>query len=121
MGWGLPPGCDASFSLVAVQRADGSVSGQLTDRFGVGVGGFHATIDCLSVSRNDAWVSGWIANGTYRDLDVTRWPVVVRVRDNGTFANDSPDQIRISALEPTCDQHPDLPLFEARQGQVVVQ
>jgi hypothetical protein len=121
VGWGYPPGCDASFSLVAVQRADGSVSGQLTDQFGWGVGGYHALIDCLSVSGNDAWVSGWIAHGTYGDLDVTGWPIVVRVRDNGSSANGTPDQISIAALEPACDQQPDLPLFDAPQGQVLVQ
>lgn len=54
VGFGLKPGCDANFSLAAIQRADGSVSGQLTDQFGGGVGGYHAVIDCLSVSGNDA-------------------------------------------------------------------
>lgn len=119
-GWGLKPGCDANFSLVAIQRADGSVSGQLIDQFGGGVGGYHAVIDCLSVTGNEAWVSGVITHGTWGDLDVTGWPVVVRVRDNGTSAKDPPDQISIPDIAPTCDQHPDLQLYDFPQGQVVV-
>ena len=30
---GTHPGCDGNFSLTAIKRADGSVSGQYTDRF----------------------------------------------------------------------------------------
>jgi hypothetical protein len=47
--FGLPPGCDANFSLVAIQYADGSVKGQWTDRWPQG-DGFHAVIDCASRS-----------------------------------------------------------------------
>ncbi len=119
--YGLPPGCNANFSLVATQRADGSVTGQLTDQFGRGVGGYHAIINCLSVEGKDAWVSGVIAQGTYYGEDLAGWPVVVRVRDNGTSANDSPDQISWSGIEPTCDQQPDFELFDVPQGQVVVE
>jgi hypothetical protein len=119
-GLGLKPGCDGNFSLVAIQRADGSVSGELTDQFGGGVGGYHAVIDCLSVSGNDAWVSGVITHGTWGDLDLTGWPFVVRVRDNGTSANDPPDQISMPDIAPKCDQQPDLPLFDFPQGQVEV-
>jgi hypothetical protein len=120
VGWGLKPGCNANFSLVAIKRADGSVSGQLSDQFGGGVGGYHAVIDCLYVEGNDAWVSGVIIHGTWLRADVTGWPVVVRVRDNGTSAKDPPDQISMSALEPPCDQQPDLQLLDVPQGQVKV-
>lgn len=119
--YGFPPGCDADFSLLAIQRADGSVTGQLTDRFGGGLGGYHAVIDCLSVDGNDAWVSGVITHGTYMGEDLAGWPVVVRVRDNGTSANDPPDQISWSDVEPTCDKQPDLEPLDVPQGQVVVE
>jgi hypothetical protein len=120
VGDGLKPGCDKNFSLVAIERADGSVSGQLIDRWGGGVGGYHAVIDCLSVDGNDAWVSGVIVQGTWEDIDLTGWPVVVRVRDNGTSANDPPDQISFSHPDPECTEQPDLELYDMPQGQVKV-
>ncbi|MGI0015247.1 MAG: hypothetical protein ACREBU_17670, partial [Nitrososphaera sp.] len=45
--FGLPPGCDANFSLVANMYADGSVSGEWQDTFaggGGGVGGIHVAV-----------------------------------------------------------------------------
>jgi hypothetical protein len=117
---GLKPGCDKNFSLVAIERADGSVSGQFTDRWGEGLGGFHAVIDCLSVDGNEAWVSGVIIQGTWGDIDLTGWPVVARVRDNGTSANDPPDQISGVQPGPACTDRPPLELYDVPQGQVKV-
>jgi len=36
VGLGLSPGCDANFSLIALEHADGSVSGNAQDSFGGG-------------------------------------------------------------------------------------
>ncbi len=119
---GLQPGCDANWSLMVIEYADGSVSGQLTDRFWGG-GGFHATIDCLYVDGNEAWVSGVIDSGW-----AAGEPVSARVRDNGTSANDAPDQFSLSHAgegweghpHGTCDEQIDYELYDAPQGQVTV-
>ena len=65
---GTHPGCDGNFSLTAIKRTDGSVSGQYTDRFAHG-DGFHAVVDCLVVDGNQAWVSGVITSGSFTDPD----------------------------------------------------
>ena len=131
--FGLQPGCDANWSLVAIQYADGSVTGQFIDRFAGGFGGFHAVIDCLYVDGNDAWVSGWITQGSSGDMDLAGEPVSARVRDSGTSANDPPDQISFSHIgadggdhpHGTCEDYEELEpyyeLFDVPQGQVVVQ
>jgi hypothetical protein len=125
--FGFPhPGCDANFSLTAKQYADGSSSGQYTDRASQanGGGGFHAVIDCVSVVGNDAWVSGVITEGTSATgTDLTGLPVATRVRDNGTSAKDVPDQISVSSVghrAHSCTEQFDYPLFDAPQGQVKV-
>jgi hypothetical protein len=115
-GIGGPPGCDANFSLVAVEYADGSAAGRFIDRSGSS-NGWVAVIDCLVVDGTDAWVSGVITHGTNVDL-----PVIARVRDNGTSALDPPDQISFSLVgdSTSCTAKPDLPLFDMPQGQVIV-
>lgn len=116
------PGCDANFSLVANQYADGSVSGQYSDRFANG-NGFHAVVDCLVVSGNDAWISGVITQGRIDGIDLAGLEVLTRVRDNGTSENDPADQISFSFIDiavPDCIEQPDLPLFDTPQGQVLV-
>jgi hypothetical protein len=125
VAFGDRPGCDGNYSLVATQYADGSVSGQYTDRFARG-DGFHAVIDCLVVVGNDAWVSGVITQGRFTDpdtgevFDLTGLFVSTRIQDNGTSGH--PDQISFSDIEfdplPCTDQL-DFPLFDTR-GQVVV-
>jgi len=115
---GLPTGCDANFSLVAIEKADGSVSGQWQDSFGQGNGGFHATVTCLSVNGNEAWVSGVITSGNFQGSDPTGLPVITRVVDNGQ----SGDQIGFSFVgDPTsCLDEPNLALFDLTHGQVKV-
>lgn len=116
------PGCDANFSLVANQYADGDVSGQYTDRFANG-DGFHAVVDCLVVIGNDAWISGVITQGRFNGIDLAGLEVLTRVRDNGTSRNDPADQISFSFIDtelPDCTEQPDLPLQDAPEGQVTV-
>jgi len=116
------PGCDANFSLSAVQGADGSVTGQGQDQLshihgGVGV---HVAINCLLVIGNQAWVSGVI--------DASRIPgaigvhVIARVQDNGTTANDPPDLISVFEEDVFggCLAAPNLQLSQVPQGQVLV-
>jgi hypothetical protein len=121
----VPPGGDANFSLSAVQHADGMVTGQWQDTvFGRGVPAvaIHIDIDCLVVDGNDAWVSGVIT----RPAGFAGLPAITRVRDNGTSANDPPDQISFTffppAIDPdiTCNDQPDLPLNDVNNGQVNV-
>jgi len=114
---GLKPGCDGNFSLVANEKADGSVKGQYTDQFGNGNGGFQATVNCLSVNGNEAWVSGVITSGNFQGFDLTGFPVITRVADNGT----SGDQISFSFIgnATSCLAEPNLPLLNLT-GQVTV-
>ena len=115
------PGCNGNFSVSARVYADGSVSGQYVDRFTRG-DGFHAEIDCVSVVGDDAWVSGVITQGTLNGLDLTGLPVATRVRDNGTSANDPPDQIGFSIIGDArpCTLHINYQLLAAPDGQVSV-
>jgi hypothetical protein len=116
------PGCDGNFSLSAREYADGRMSGQYTDRFANG-NGFHAVIDCVSVVGNDAWVSGVITSGTFDGFDLTGLFVWTRVRDNGTSANDAPDQIgfsNITFVPIPCTARPPGVLLDAPEGQVSV-
>ena len=119
------PGCDGNFSLVAIERANGTMSGQYTDRFANG-DGFHAVVDCVSVSVDgtEAWISGRITHGTWNGDDLTGMPVSTRVKDNGTSANSTPDQIGYSIIgegfASSCEDQADVDLFYTPQGQVKV-
>jgi hypothetical protein len=115
------PGVDKNFSLVGIVHSDGSVSGEYTDRFGVDQDGFHATVTCVSVVGNQAWISGIIDAGTSGGVDLAGVPVLTRVADNGTSANDPPDAISFSFFSGvSCNAHPNLPLFPMPDGQVKV-
>lgn len=138
--FGLHPGCDGNFTLVAIERADGTVTGQYIDRFANG-DGMEAVIDCLVVDGNRAWVSGTITRGQYTTLDangdeivvdITGFPVATRVQDNGTSADDPADQISFSWFEleflgevfpfpGPCTDMDELDLFDAPDGQVIVE
>ena len=122
---GLPTGCDANFSLVAIEKADGSVSGQWQDTFifdrddpglirGVPV---HVTIDCINVVGKEAWVSGVVTGGAFTGL-----LAITRVADNGKSANDPLDQISFISQDifGGCQAEPDLPLIDLTHGQVTV-
>ena len=121
-----------TFSLSAREYADGSVSGQWTDRFSGGLGGFQAVIDCLVVDGNVAWVSGVATQGYFRNpetgevIDLAGLAVGTVVRDNGASENDPADQISYSIFEldepfAICTEKPDYPLFDVPQGQVKVE
>ncbi len=93
---GLPTGCDANFSLVANQHADGSVKGQWQDTFAGGGEGIHVAIDCLNVVGNGAVIGGVITHGTAGGVDVSGQRALTAVVDNGTTSNDTPDQLSFS-------------------------
>ena len=118
----LPTGCDANFSLVANQRADGRVTGQWHDQFARG-DGIHVVVDCLVVVGNQAWVSGVGPMHPFGN----EW--VTRVADNGRSANDPADQISFSipvGVRPNgfevldCNGQQPFPLLDLAQGQVTV-
>jgi hypothetical protein len=118
---GSDPGCNANISLVALQFANGRVAGHWIDQFGDGEG-FHANIDCLFVSDNEAWVSGVITHGTVNGYDLEGVAVATRVRDNGLSQNDPPDEISYSNVFDgrPCDAEFPYVLIPIPQGQVVV-
>lgn len=125
---GRPTGCDANFSLVALQRADGSVTGQWQDTFDGGGLGIHVAIDCLRVVGNGAVISGVITHGVSEVTggDVSGQQALTAVVDNGTSANDPLDQIGYSIFGPwnpgLCNRH-DLGEFlleDLTNGQVIV-
>ncbi len=121
---GAGPGCDGNFSLHALLRADGSVTGQWQDAFAGGGEGIHAVIDCMNIVGNGAVLSGWITNGQIGGVDVTGQSVLTAVVDNGTSANDPADQISFSFsnFPLTCNDliPDDFPLFDMTRGQVTV-
>jgi hypothetical protein len=120
--FGVKPGCNGNFSLVANQSANGTVTGQYADQGGHGFGGWHGVIDCLSVGGNDAWVSGVITSGDFFGLPITGFPFVLMLRDNGTTAGDPPDQASFAEIgDPTpCTDRGEYLLFDIPQGQVIV-
>jgi hypothetical protein len=120
-GLGVHPGCDGNYSLVATQFADGSASGQYTDRFGR-IGGIRGVVDCLAVVGSDAWISGWIVSGRFEDQDLGGLPFSTRIRDNGASMNEPPDQISSSHTgdETPCSDMAPWNLVDAVEGQVVV-
>jgi len=121
---GLKPGCDANFSLAALKRADGSVSGEWHDQFTpipeFGGLGIHVAVDCLNIVGNQAWVSGVITQSRFAPL--VGLGAIAMVVDNGGSANDAADQISFSFIDlgVDCNAAPALPLFSVPQGQVVV-
>lgn len=117
VNFGLNPGCDGNFSLIALMNADGDVWGQYSDQFGHGNGGFHATVNCLTVVGNEAWVSGTITSGTWFGDPLEGLSILTHVVDNGQTG----DQISYSYIGTTipCTDQPETELFDMT-GQVKV-
>lgn len=118
----VPPGVDANFSLVAIQHADGRVTGQWSDQFGHGNNGVHVAIDCVHVVGNRAWLGGVATDKTFEGLRV-----ITLVEDNGTSAHETPDQISFTVIDPAqfgispnCNDAAALPLFPLSGGEVKV-
>lgn len=115
---------DANFSLIASQKADGSVQGEWSDQFGQGQGGVHVDVNCLVVQGNQAWIGGIIRSGSTGQggVDLSGLAALTRVADLGTSANDAPDAISFTfiGLAVQCTARPNLPLFAMTGGQVTV-
>lgn len=94
--FGLGPGCDGNFSLTANAKEDGSVSGPWQDTFAGGGEGVHAEVDGLGVDGNTAVIGGVITKGTSGGTDVSGQRILTAAVDNGTTADDPPDQISFS-------------------------
>ena len=124
--FGLPNGCDGNFSLTAHEKADGTVAGQWHDTFSGGGEGIHVAIDCLNTNDNWAVVGGVITHGTIGGVDVSGQQALTAAVDNGTSANDAPDQISYAfngQFTPgACLQltPANFPLFDLTTGQVTV-
>ena len=121
---GLPTGCDANFSLVAIVKANGSVKGQWQDTFAGGLEGIHVAVDCVNVVGNGAVIGGVITHGIVGGVDVSGLRALTAVVDNGTSANDTPDQLSFSFVDDGRDCMSvvpgNLPLFDLARGQVKV-
>ena len=118
--FGDRPGCDGNYSFSAILYADGSVTGQFTDRFSGG-NGIHGVVDCVSVEGNEAWVSGVITQGDFEGDDLAGLPFSTRVVDNGSSATDI-DLISTSHTgdETSCLEQADFDLLPTAPGNVVV-
>ena len=116
----LKPGSDANDSFIAIQYADGSVKGQWIDQFGHGNGGIHIEVNCLEVDGNQAWISGIVTQSPFEE-DIGL-PAGTRVVDNGTSANDPPDQMSFTQIGVRFDCHAKRPylLFDLSGGEVKV-
>jgi len=135
------PGCDGNWSLEAIKYADGTVTGQYSDRFANG-GGMHAVIDCLVVDEttHQAWVSGTVTQlrfGAFDLLDQSAFLFVASVQDNGTSVNDLVDKISHTVVDDVndfffegpfigpCDDLDDpdglLNLIDSPDGEVIVE
>lgn len=115
------PGWDKNYSLVANVMSDGSVDGQYTDRFGKasGGGGFHATVTCVTIDGNRAWITAVGTSGRFFDVDAKGLYIYTSVVDNGKTG----DQISFSngSFTPVdCTTKPSLELFDVLNGQVTV-
>jgi len=120
---GLPTGCDANFSLVANQYADGSVAGQWQDSFRTVEGQIHVAVDCLAVHGNQAVVGGVITHATGAADGSVGQRAITSVKDNGTSANDPPDQLSFSFFPVGVDCTIDpavFPFVNLTNGQVRV-
>ena len=113
---------DANFSLVAIQKRDGSVSGEWSDQFGQGQGGVHVDVNCVLVVGNQAWISGIIRSGQAGGVDFTGLPATTRVADLGKSANDPADAISFTfiGVAAPCTARLNLPLLAMTGGQVTV-
>ena len=105
-------------------KADGSVSGQWQDTFAGGVDGIHVAVDCMEIVGNGAVISGVITQGTVDGVDVSGQRAITAVVDNGTSANDPPDEISFSFFPSNIDcgalEPGNFPLFDLAHGQVKV-
>jgi hypothetical protein len=123
-GEGSPPNNDKNLSLIARLGCDGTVTGKLTDTWvSLNHTAVHATVDCLVIEGNDAWMSGFVTKATPTTIgDFAGTPFSIRVRDNGTTANDPPDQVsflELFDLATDCTEKPDYELWDLH-GQVQV-
>lgn len=124
-GFGAKPGCDANFSLIALQYADGSVSGQWIDRFSqnFGGGGITVAVNCLAVSPSGT--TAWIGGVVTKPDGLAGMPSITRARDLGTSANDPPDRFvplyGPDGISTDCLDGPFFGILEVAEGQVTIQ
>ena len=132
---GLKPGCDSNYSLIAIEKADGTIMGQWQDKWAGAGNGLHVEIDCMVVEGNSAIVGGYATKGSYNGFDLTGWYFVTKVVDNGTSQHDPPDQacFTIDTALASCQDQPfyfwgistlyealDDNLYDITHGQVTV-
>lgn len=121
---GRKTGCDANYSLTALVRADGTVSGQYEDASPGGGHSLHIAVDCAKIVGNVAVVGGVITKGVEWGPFSPGNRVWTEVVDNGTSKQDPPDQISYTypAGTYTCaDADPALFFpVDLKHGQVTI-
>ena len=118
---------DANLSLVAIMRADGSVSGQWQDSFGRRPPYIlHMDVTCLNVVGTEAWISGVITNAPAFPPAIGS-ASIIRVVDNGRSRTDAADQASRVEIEGfsdltsfDCREAPNVDLYDMNEGQVTV-
>lgn len=99
-------------SADGISIIDGDFSG-----YGLGLGRFTTTIDCLSVEGNVAWYTGTVIETNNSALAPAGTAAVGLFEDNGPV-----DQVHSGPLAAfatpgsTCRVHPSLPLFPTSRG-----
>jgi hypothetical protein len=81
------------------------VKGQWHDQFD-GAQGIHVAVSCLAIYGNQAVIGGVITRYDPEPA-VVGGHAITSVWDNGTSANDPPDQISFSSGPPLTDPFPD--------------
>ena len=129
---GFHPGCDGNYSLIALEREDGSVTGQWSDQDGSGQG-IHAIVDCVKVVPIGfrPGLQAWIGGVVTRPVSAAGLRIITFVRDNGTSANDIPDVISRSVIDPenrpnewysaNCQDMSPMGRAQVPQGQVTIE
>jgi hypothetical protein len=89
-----------TFSFNAVERSDGTATGQaqLVNRQGGNAAQVHVEIDCLSIFGSLAIASGTITQSF--NPAAIGLPAVFAVEDNGEGGNDGPDRITLLLTFP---------------------
>ena len=84
-----------TFSFTAIQRADGTTSGQYQYDFRAAGFSVHGPVTCVSIRGNEAWIGGTVGRIKSPDpedqslVGVDMW---WRLQDNGEGAGDAPDR-----------------------------
>jgi hypothetical protein len=84
-----------TFSFTAVTKSDGTVTGEVELKSRASGTVIHATINCLTVVGNHAYIGGVVTKSTDPEFDFVGKPCVFAVIDNGEGAGSPPDELSL--------------------------